>query len=588
MLMVRPAIFEMLFLDKSKTLAIIAIGALIMQTSSVSAVGTENPRAADLVVTGGDVYTVDEKNAWARALAVTDGKISYVGDEEGVKSFIGADTKQINLDGGLLLPGFHDCHVHLVEGGVEQSQLNLDGAWTVPEIEERIREYARTHPQLTWLIGANWALPTFPDANPSKELLDRLVPDRPVYLISQDGHSGWANSAALEKAGINAQTKDPDKGRIERDPKTGEPTGTLRESAMELVEDIMPKPTEAEFIEGARRAQEMANSFGITSVQDACAEEETLKAYCALEKKGQLTLKVVAAMCTERDKGGEQVKELETFREKYSAGKVRAAAAKIFADGVVEAHTAALLEPYSDSKTGDRGELNVEPDKLSSLIDELNAKNFQIHIHAIGDRAVQTALDALESVKKKQGGFTGRPHMAHLQLIAPDDLPRFKDLGVTANFQSYWAFRDKYVEQLTVPHLGEERTARSYPICSVLKAGGRVAAGSDWTVSTLNPLDAMQIAVTRTNPDDPKAQPLNASERVDLKDIIAAYTINGAYVNGQEKETGSLEVGKAADLVFIDKNLFKVAATDIAKCKVKMTMLDGKVVFERTLAGAKR
>lgn len=568
---------------------------------SVCPVASGAEPAADFIFRNGYVYTVDAKRSVAQAVAVRNGRIVYVGDDKGVSAFAGPGTREdIDLKGGMLLPGFHDSHVHLVDGGVEQALLNLDGAQTVAEIEQRVKDYAAKHPKLKWLSGTGWSLPVFPPEGPRKELLDKLVPDRPVYISSQDGHSGWANSRALALAHITEKTADPARGRIERDQQSTEPTGTLRESAMELVETLVPKPSHKEFVQGAKRAMALANSFGITSVQEACASREMLKALAELNKSDQLTLRFKTALATDLAKGPSQVKALEALRKKYTNGRLQATSAKIFADGVVEARTASLLESYlppqnertliaGETNEGnklagpkvDYGILNLEPAKFAALTEALNDAGFQIHIHAIGDRAVRTALDALESAKRKTGSFRARPHIAHLELVHPDDIARFKSLGITANFQSYWAFKDAYVKQLTEPVLGSERTERIYPINSIMKTGATVVGGSDWTVTTLNPLDAIQVAVTRSNPEDKDAEPLNPSERVGLDQILAAYTINGAYINGLENQTGSIEVGKAADLIVLDRNLFQIPENEIHASHVLLTMVEGAVVYRR-------
>jgi predicted amidohydrolase YtcJ len=403
------------------------------------------------------------------------------------------------------------------------------------------------------------------------------VPEIPVFLEAADGHSAWVNSKALALAGIDRNTKDPARGRIERD-KNGEPTGTLREAAISLVARYIPAPTESDYVEGLRRALKLANSFGITSVQDASASIEELNAYKTLDQKGALTVRVVAATKIDPDKAETQIPELIKRRALFNTARLNATAAKIFADGVIESHTAFLLEPYVDQPKN-RGPANYRSEKLTKLITALDRAGFQVHVHAIGDGAVRMALDAFEEAQKSNGRGDLRHHIAHLELISPSDIPRFAKLGVIANFQPLWAYADSYITDLTEPILGPERSRRLYPIGSVVRTGAVIVGGSDWSVTSLNPLEAIQIGVTRYGLNDAKRVSWLPDERAGLASMIAAYTINGAYLAHREKQTGSIEVGKTADLVVLSDNLFTIPEYSIHKVKVLLTLLDGKEVF---------
>lgn len=535
--------------------------------------------AADLVLKGGEVYTVDAGRTWSEAVAISGGKIVYVGSDSETDKFIGPNTRVVSLDGKMVLPGFQDSHVHPAWGGIEMPRCWLNDLYTTDEIYKAIRKYAESHPQEKWILGAGWPLTAFPDCNPRKEDLDKIVPDRPVYLESADCHSAWVNSRALELAGVTKDTPDPHHGRLERNPKTREPSGTLRELAMDLVEKLIPDPTPDEVIAGIKRAQEMANRFGITSVQDANVDPEILEAYKELDERGELTLRVVASLHVDPVKDDSQIDELIKQRASTKPGRVRAHAVKIFEDGVLEACTAGLLDPYV-GRGDNRGELNFDPDKLTRLVTRLDREGFQIHIHALGDRAARTALDSHESAQRVNGRRDARHHIAHLQVVHPRDYPRLRQLGMIANFQPFWCQRDDYVVKLTEPKLGPERSKRLYPIRSIVKTGAMVVAGSDWPVSSMNPLDAIQVAVTRRDLEATKGASWLPDEVIDLPTILAAYTINGAFVNRQEKETGSIEVGKDADLVILDKNIFAIPAHEIHKARVLLTLLQGKEVFK--------
>jgi predicted amidohydrolase YtcJ len=532
---------------------------------------------ADLLFRHGAVFTVNAARSWASAVAVRDGRITYVGTDAGSEAYRGPKTRVVDLEGRMLLPGFHDAHVHPVSGGMESAQCDLSAFATKEEVLEGIRRYAAAHPTDTWILGSGWALPIFPGANPTRQELDALVADRPAYLEAADGHSAWVNSRALEIAGVTRDTKDPRNGRIEHDG-SGEPSGTLREAAKALVSDRLPKPTPADYRQGLARGLAMANRFGITSFIEANADQEKLEAYADLEREGKLTARVVVSQSVDVQRGPEQVAELAARRARYSHGRLRVTAAKIFADGVVESETAALLSPYLD-RPGWSGEPNLTPEAFDRLAVALDKAGFQIHIHAIGDRAVRMALDALEAAREANGPRDARPLVAHLEVIDPHDIPRFRQLDVLPDFQPLWAFADSYIRDLTLPQLGPERSRWIYPIESVVATGAVVVAGSDWNVSSMNPLDAIQVAVTRRDPADPSSTTFIPEERVDLPTILAAYTINGAYASHEEGETGSIEAGKAADLIVLDHDLFEIPPEKIHEAKVLWTLLGGREVY---------
>ncbi len=548
----------------------------LIQFSCRRDAGISSP--ADLILEKAAVYTLDESQPWAEAVAISGGKIVYVGASPGVTRFRGKGTKVIDLSGKMVLPGFHDSHVHLVTGGIELEQCNLNGLATREEILAKIRDYALAHPERPWIVGGGWDLPIFPEANPTKEELEGVVRDRPAYLSAADGHSAWVNSRALEIAGVSAATPDPKNGRIERVPRSLEPSGTLREAAMRLVGRFVPEPAPEEYVTGLLSGLALANRFGITSIIEASADDKILSGYEEVDRRGRLTVRVLASIHVDLDKDIEQIEDLAEKRRKFTGNHLRASAAKIFADGVIESHTAALLEPYVD-RPGGRGEALLEQAEFDRLAIKLDAAGFQIHVHAIGDRAVRMSLDALEAARKANGPREARHHIAHLELVDPADIPRFQALGVAANFQPLWAYPDLYITKLTEPILGPERSGRLYPIGSLVRSGAMVVGGSDWSVSSLNPLDAIQVAVTRRAPEDSPGAAWLPQELIDLPTALAAYTVNGAYLSHQEEITGSIETGKAADLVVLDLNLFEIPSDEIHQVKVRMTLLEGKIVF---------
>jgi predicted amidohydrolase YtcJ len=553
------------------------ITALVLGLFSLSSLRGAEP--AELLVLG-DIYTVDSVRSWAKAMAVSKGRIVFVGTSNQAEAYRGEATKVITLEPGqMVMPGIHDSHVHLLDGGMDALKCDLLELKTPELVIEKLKAHIAAHPEEPWLLAAGWAPPLYPDGNPNKADLDKISPDKPAYLVSQDGHSGWVNSAALKLAGIDKHTPDPPRGRIERDPKTGEPTGTLRELAMNLIEDIVPKLADAVWEKTLSEVQTKANSLGITSIQDAYIIPRTLKIYHALASRGELTVRVQCALYADAGKPDTQVDEFIAYRKNYTVGDMlRVGSVKFFADGGMEGHTAALLEPYTD-RPQDRGEVYWTLDRLTTLGGLLDKAGFQLHVHMIGDQAAQVALNAVAAIRKANGFNDTRPQFAHLELVAPADIARFRELEVIANFSPFWHYSDSWIEESTLPVLGPERTGRLYAMQSFINAGAIVSAGSDWPVSSLNPFEAMQVGITRQPITDPSAPAWIPSERVTLPEILAAYTINGAYTNHLEHISGSLEAGKAADFIVLDRNLFGIPVHEIGKTRVLRTYLDGKEVY---------
>lgn len=562
-------------MKKIRVLSLVLVTAVVL----TAACGGGRPaERADLILTNAAVTTMAANEPRAEALAIANGKVIFAGDNSRTLKLRGDSTRVVDLGGRMVLPAFQDSHVHLVTGGVELGLCDLNGLQTKEEVLVKVREYAAANPGLAWVTGGGWDLPLFPQANPRKEDLDAVVPDRPAVLDSADGHSAWANSLALALAGVTRDTPDPAGGRIERDPKSGAPTGTLRESAASLVERLVPGTKPGEYIKGLKAGLALANRFGIVSIIEASAGPEILDAYAALDRSGELSVRVVASLYVDTDRGVSDVGRLSGLRRRYAGKRLRATMAKIFADGVMEPQTAALLEPYVD-RPGDRGTPLLEPEAFNALARALDLAGFQIHVHAIGDRAVRMSLDAFAAAGRANGFRDMRHHIAHLELIDPADIPRFKRLGVAANFQALWAYADTYITDLTLPILGPGRSRWLYPIGSVARTGAVIVGGSDWSVSSMDPLQAIQVALTRRGPDEPPGEAWIPEERVDLATMLRAYTVNGAWLSHEEKSRGSLEPGKAADLIVLDRDLFAIPAAEIGRARVLLTLLDGREVF---------
>jgi predicted amidohydrolase YtcJ len=540
--------------------------------------GCGNDRQADLVVVGA-LRTMNPSAPVAEAMAIAGGKILFVGDAQHARALRGGHGRTIALaPGQMVMPGLVDSHVHMLEAGVLQLRCAVDNPKKPEALFDAIAACAAADPDLEWVLGSGWPLSLFDKRGPRKEQLDALIPDRPALFYGEDGHSAWLNSAALRAADIGPKTLDPPRGRIERvDPVTKVPSGTLRETAVDLVEKYIPPTEPGTYREGLEIAQRLLHSLGITLIQDANVTRRVLEAYHEAARSGALTMKVVAAQATDPSMSASQVDELVDRRDRFTHGRLSASTAKLFLDGVMEARTAALLEPYDESPAGadDRGIPNWSAEQLAEIATRLDAAGFQLHMHAIGDAAVRLGLDALAAVRAANGASDLRHQMAHLELVDPADIPRLAELGVFANFQPFWMFADASITESTEPLIGAERTGRLYSIRSFEKTGARIVAGSDWPVSTPNPFLAIEVGITRQDPTDPSRPPWNPDQRVSLDTLLAAYTIQGAIVNHREAETGSLEVGKAADFIILDRNLFEVSPDQIGETRVLATFVDG-------------
>ncbi|MEU4426876.1 amidohydrolase [Actinoplanes sp. NPDC024001] len=538
---------------------------------------------ADLILTGGPVFTADPARGHATTVAVRDGRILAVGTDE-VRELAGPGTETVDLRGRLLIPGFQDAHVHAVMGGVELNQCDLTGTTDVDEYLRRVRDYAQRHPDLEWIAGGGWSMESFPGGVPSRELLDRVVPDRPVYLINRDHHGAWVNSRALEMAGITAETADPADGRIDR-ASDGTPAGGLQEGAMQLVAALLPAVAPAERLAGLLRAQELLHSLGVTAWQEAmlCATNgypDVSDAYRTAAVEGRLTATVIGALWWDRDRGAEQIPELVEKRERFTAGRLRSDSVKLMLDGVAENFTAAMTAPYLDGcgcATANRGLSFIDPAALPGYVTELDALGFQVHFHALGDRAVRDALDAVAAARAANGFRDTRPHLAHLQVVHPQDVPRFRALGATANLQAYWASHEPQMDELTIPFLDPELARRQYPFGDLLRAGAHLAAGSDWPVTTPDPIEAIHVAVNRVHHGSDH-EPFLGAQALDLGTALTAYTAGSAYVNRLD-DTGTLRPGNRADLVVLDRDPFAGPPLAIGETRVALTYVDGRQVY---------
>jgi predicted amidohydrolase YtcJ len=548
------------------------------------------PRGAELVLVNGKIRTPAHPSGFTQAAAVSGGVITALCQDDEIRDFTGPSTRVVDLRGRLAIPAFGDAHVHPVQGGLESLRCDLARFKSRPEYLAAIADYSERQPRSAWVLGGGWSMPAFPGGTPTAADLDAVTGGRPAFLPNRDHHSAWVNSAALAIADVTKATPDPADGRIERDGQ-GNPTGALHDGAMRIVADYVPSPGQAELTTALLAAQRHLHSLGITSIQDACVGDagevsipDTFAAYRSAAADRLLTCRVTGALWWDRLRGLHQFDTLQARREEADGGGYfRATSVKLMLDGVCETFTAAMGTPYLDGHghaTGHAGSLFIEPDELTEAAGKLADLGFQMHFHAIGDRA----LDALAALPEAQR-ISGRHHIAHLQFINPADLERFAKLGVTGNFQPLWACKDAQNDKLTLPFVGLERANWQYRIGSLLRLGTRVAFGSDWPVSSADPLQELHVAVNRVlsarlgQPGtDETTVPLLPAEAIGVDSAVGAFTSGVAYVNHEDDVAGTLEPGKFADFAVLDQDLYAIPANAIGDTSVAMTIASGQVV----------
>jgi predicted amidohydrolase YtcJ len=557
---------------------------------------------AHLVLTGGKVRSPAHPSGFVQALAVRDGLIQAVGTDEEIRQVIGPRTRVVPLRGRLALPAFGDAHVHAVAGGLESLRCNLLGLRTRRDSLAAVAAYCAGLDPDAWMLGGGWTMAAFPGGLPTAADLDPITGGRPAFLPNRDHHSAWVNTVALERAGIDARSPDPPDGRIERD-EAGRPSGTLHDGAMRLVAAHLPSPSAAELRAGLLAAQAHLHSLGITRFQDACvgaADEigipDVFDTYRQAAEDGALTCHVVGALWWDRSRGLGQIDDLLARRERAgrggneagTRGLFRATTVKLMLDGVCETFTAAMSAPYLDRQghpTEHRGRLFIDPETLADATGRLAAEGFQLHFHAIGDRAVATALDALAALPAEQRR-AGRHHLAHLQFIAPRDMDRFRALDAVANFQPLWACNEPQMEEMTLPFVGPERATWQYRIGSLVRGGTRIAFGSDWPISSADPLQEMHVAVNRVLSErlgqagEPAcAHPFLPAQAITVDDAIGAFTAGVDWVNHEEHAAGVLLPGLRADVAVLDQDLYAIPPGAIGDTSVVLTVASGNVVF---------
>jgi predicted amidohydrolase YtcJ len=546
----------------------------------VAACDNHKPLPADRVYINGAVYTFDAERQTAEAIAIRDGTIVYVGSSAAAARFIDDKTDVTDLRQRMLMPGFHDAHAHVLAGSLGKAGCNLEDERDPELIREMLEACAGSGDAGAdeWVTGSRWALAAFSDGRPPMAWLDEIFAGRPAYFVDSFSHSAWVSSRALEIAGIDRSTPDPPHGVIERDATTGKPVGVFRDAAMELVARHLPAPTPAELAAALRAGLREVSRFGITAYTEPGLSEPNLQAYRDADRAQKLTARVVASLSPiawDAGKFGNEIFDLVQKRDSYRGRFLNPDSVKVYIDGVLETRTAFMKQPYNG---GGNFAPFYDAEELGVLYQKLDAMGLQIHTHAIGDAAIHLALDAYEHAIGVNGQNDNRHQIVHLQLIDAADIPRFGKLHVAADFQCMWCYPDEYID-IAETVVGKERVNRFYPVGSVARSGGLIVGGSDWDVSSLNPLDAIETAVTRQNPFSDSGPVLGTDEEIDLQAALEMYTRNAAWVMRLDTLTGSIEVGKRADLIVLDRDLFRISISEVNEARVQQTLMDGVEVF---------
>jgi len=577
------------------TRVLLALGLLMVLISCASdrngfpAAAVGSSVVADTILTNGKFYTVNPATPWVDAVAISNGKYVFAGSSEAVKTYQGSATKVIDLAGKMAMPGINDTHIHPLMGAISTLfECTFDFTAAPEAVRASIKACVETQPDTLWIRGGQWGSDFFSThqiASP-RGFLDELSSTHAIFLNDDSGHNGWANSKALQLAGIDAATPDPKNGTIVRD-SAGKPTGLLLETAARLLDDVVEPWSDEQHVEAAAYAAKLANSFGMTGLKDAGAFQPAAMAFSQVAARGLLT--VHAATCIRTPYGARteplDYAEIEAVSDRFASNDVHTRFVKLFLDGVpTPARTAAMIHPYQTDAVHTeavKGDLHIDPQLLMQDVVELDRRGFTIKMHTAGDRAVQVALDAIAAARKSNGDSGLRHELAHAGYIDPADLPRFAELDAVADFSPY-LWHPSPIIQAVLSAVGEERGSRYYPTRTLLDSGAHVAVGSDWpaAVPSPNPWIGMQALVTRKDPRGETRGALWPEEAITLAEAVALYTMAGARALRLEEITGSIEVGKSADLIVIGQNLFDVPIESVADTKVLMTLFRGKTVFD--------
>jgi predicted amidohydrolase YtcJ len=538
---------------------------------------------ASYVLLNGKIWTGDSTHEFVEALAIKGNRIQALGTDAEIKAFIGDSTRVINLNKKLVVPGFNDAHIHFLSGSTILSSVDLLSTTSLTEMKKVILEFAKNNPNKPWLFGRGWQYGFFPGGMPNKKYLDSLVPDRPVFLRAYDGHTGLANTKAMQMAGITKASKFSGFGEIVKDA-SGEPTGAFLEGAQQLISKVIPPTTKEEKLAALRKGFAYAASLGITSMQNANGDAEEYDLYKTMYANKEMTARFSMAFSVDAKTTDTEVKGFINLKnEKSDPLWLKCQAIKFMIDGVIESHTAIMVEPYSDIPVNDKAQKNdfaISLEQFNRRVQELDKQGFQLYTHAIGDRSVREVLNAYEKAKEVNGGKDQRFRIEHIEQVKADDIPRFAKIGVLPSMQPIHA--DPGTVDVWGKAVGEERLPRSFAWRSMLDNGATLVYGADWPACiSLDPMRGLHSAVNRRTMD---GQPPNGwvpEQRITIAEALKAYTASAAYASFDEKQKGILAKGYLADLVILSQDLFTIPTMDIYKTKVLTTMVDGNIVFEQ-------
>ncbi len=543
--------------------------------------GRRTATPADLLILNARVFPADASGDLAEALAIRGNQIVAVGRQDSMGAFRGPATRVIDAKGGTVMPGFNDAHVHFLEGSLSLANVNLLDAEKLEQIQQAIRDFATANPKAPWILGRGWLYGAFPGGMPTRQQLDALVPDRPAAMSCYDGHTLWVNSKALALAGITKDTPDPPNGSIVRDPRTGEPTGALKEAAQALVDDVIPKPNREEKLEALQRGVREAHRYGVTSIQEAGVSAEDFALFDSLSRAGAFPLRAYVAMNVDSGWTTKDADRLDSLRKAHpDTPTLKLGMIKLYADGVIEARTAYMLKPYANAPTTGNPEMTAA--EMARIVTMMDARGWQIEIHAIGDAGIRMALDAFEqAAAANPAPPLGRRHrLEHIEDVSAADIARFGKLSVIASMQPFHASPNQNVLEVWAGNVGPERASRAWAWKSIHDAGGHLAFGTDWPVVGIDPRPGIHTALTRQTMQGLPPGGFNPAQRLPLPTVLETYTTGSAYAAFDENRVGTLKAGMLADVVIWSSDIFALPVEKVKDAEVTMTIFDGRIVYQ--------
>ncbi|MFN8342811.1 MAG: amidohydrolase [Cyclobacteriaceae bacterium] len=556
---------------------------LLLALATLAACSRPNPNPASLIFINGKVWTGTDSSSFVQAVAIRGDTIMATGTTAEIAALTGDSTRIVDLQGRLLIPGFNDAHIHFLGGSIGLTEVDLTGQNTIANVVKTIKRFAAENPDKKWITGRGWQYTMFEGGLPTKEILDSAISDRPVFIRAYDGHSAWANSAALKAANITPATRFPGFGEIVKS--QGKLTGVFKEDAMDVVSNVIPPLSTEEKLNALRKGIQLATSYGITSLTNCSGSPEELQLYRQLLDRGELPIRVAATFSVDDKTTFQQIERYTQIKDSVGRNnRLTSAGVKFMLDGVIESHTAGMLMPYSNLAPGEpspTGNLSMPVERYRELVREFDKRGFMIYTHAIGDRAVREALNAYEYAGNDNGtaGKT-RHRIEHIETVSPDDLPRFADLGVLPSMEPIHA--EPGTVSVWADGVGKERLPWSFAWASMLKANAHLVYSSDWPACVaLNPIRGLHTAVTRRTIDGLPEGGWVPEQRIPITDALIAYTQGGAWSSFEENKKGRIATGQLADVIVLSQDLFSIDPMKTHETQVLMTVIGGQVIFEK-------